>query len=412
MRSCASPGPCRLPAPPDTRCPVAVLAVLLLGTELSHAELSVLDKNRHQPLRAAASPRSELRALHRAERALLLRSLRGAPGEAALQRERCVSAGGAAVPLHCRIPAALCPCLQHILQQSGRGCAVPALTVLSPPAHRAAPEPRAELGRALSAANRRSVGTSHTEQLRLSNETWGGFVFGVHSVHKCHLCVPIPRAPGGRCCCPTAPSAPCRPRWVPGWGRPQSCLFLKKVLGLGFKALAHPAWKEATVRCCTASAASPGTESVPTLTEETLLVCAIYLPTVLCSSWGSGHSCVGGGFNCTPSPDLCSEMGPGFPGPSSAICLPLLAAARALLANPLILCSSLLSSAPTSVPVSHSFSASPSFFDPCFFFRPPLLGYKIFVPHPLPGSLLPSPGPPRLSGLISTEEAQCTLSCK
>lgn len=133
MRSCASPGPCRLPAPPDMRCPVAVFAVLLLGTELSHAELSVLDKNRHQPLRAAASPRSELRALHRAERALLLRSLRGAPGEAALQRERCVSAGGAAVPLHCRIPAALCPCLQHILQQSGRGCAAPALTVLSPP---------------------------------------------------------------------------------------------------------------------------------------------------------------------------------------------------------------------------------------------------------------------------------------
>lgn len=60
---------------------------------------SVLDKNQHQPLRAAASPRSEVHALHRAEWVLLLCSLQGAAGlaleEAVLQGAvLCVCSGG------------------------------------------------------------------------------------------------------------------------------------------------------------------------------------------------------------------------------------------------------------------------------------------------------------------------------
>lgn len=116
-----------------------------LRTELSDTELSVLDKNRHQPLRAAASPRCELHALRRAEQALLLRSLQGAePQEAVLQGECCVSADGAPLQLpvwlNCCIPAALTPpgCSTSYSRAAGSR-AVPALTVLSPQCMRALP---------------------------------------------------------------------------------------------------------------------------------------------------------------------------------------------------------------------------------------------------------------------------------
>lgn len=116
----------------------AALGRARLSTELQDAELSGLDKNRRQPLRAAASPRSELRALHRAEPALLLCSRRGAAGRAsggcAATGVLCVCRGGSCTAPRVAQLLPSCrprsPWLQHSRAAGGR--AVPALTVLSP----------------------------------------------------------------------------------------------------------------------------------------------------------------------------------------------------------------------------------------------------------------------------------------
>lgn len=132
VQSCASPGPAGcLPLPIRTAAEcccggvscAAAFTRAWLRTELSDAELSVLDKNPHQPLRAAASPRCEQ---PRAEQALLLCSLRGAAGLAsggcAARGVLCACRWGSfAAPRVAQLLHSCCPHssrLQHILQQS------------------------------------------------------------------------------------------------------------------------------------------------------------------------------------------------------------------------------------------------------------------------------------------------------
>lgn len=85
--------------------------------------------------------------------------------------------------------------------------------------------------------------------------------------------------------------------------------------------LTYPAWKEATVRCCTASAVRPCIRDSANTDQRDASCLYHCLLAAVRGSWGSGHSYVGGGFNCTPSSDGGSETGSGFPGPSSAISL-------------------------------------------------------------------------------------------